>query len=495
MINSDVWLCIGSVHCLTTVNEGQGDIAQPLLAKVRECAESDKEPGCLTFRTSRGSKEEGKGDEFMVYEEYASREALRTHRGLEAFLALAESGLIIRKELILGQEFKLYNSLLSPSHTYTNTTSASSPSTQSRVILINRPTGDINPDIHSGKGTFKLEKYIPVEQPKEGQALIKVEWSSIDPAMRGEILLSVYFMDCQYADEYGFLNVAGWLDDSRSYMPPVPLNSAMRAGTVGSIVALGPNTEGFSIGDHVSAYLGWQEYAVAPVGALQKIPAELKEPEKALSVLGVVAQTAYWGLFDVAQLTSKDKLVVVSGAAGAVGSIAIQLAKLTGRERVVGIAGGADKCHYVKKTLGADECLDYKSASFKEDLKNLGFVDVYFDNVGGEILDMIMGQLAVHARIAFCGAISTYNSTGDHYALKNYVQLLMQKAKLHGFIIMDYVPRFGESLPKLSKWYLEGKLQLAEHKIEGGVEQCVDALCGLFTGVNTGKAMVHIAKD
>ncbi|SCZ87282.1 BZ3500_MvSof-1268-A1-R1_Chr2-2g04748 [Microbotryum saponariae] len=351
-----------------------------------------------------------------------------------------------------------------------NTMSPYIPSTQSRVILINRPTGDINPDITSGKGTFKLEKDVPVEQPKEGQALIKVEWSSIDPAMRG------------------------WLDDSRSYMPPVPLNSVMRAGIVGSIVALGPNTEGFSIGDHVSAYVGWQEYAVAPVAALQKIPTTLKESEKALSVLGMVAQTAYWGLFDVAQLTSKDTVVVVSGAAGAVGSIAIQLAKLTGCEKVVGIAGGADKCRYVKEKLGADDCLDYKSASFKEDLKRLGFVDVYFDNVGGEILDLVMGQLAVHARIAFCGAISAYNSTGDHYALKNYVQLLMQKAKLHGFIIMDYVPRFGESLPKLSKWYSEGKLQLAEHKIEGGVEQCVEALCGLFTGVNTGKAMVHIAK-
>ncbi|SCZ87286.1 BZ3500_MvSof-1268-A1-R1_Chr2-2g04752 [Microbotryum saponariae] len=376
---------------------------------------------------------------------------------------------------------------------------AAIPSTQSRIVLVNRPKAAISPDITSGNGTFLLQKNAPVEQPGQGECLIKVEWVSLDPAMRG------------------------WLNDSRSYIEPVKLQAVMRALGVGKLVSLGQDAEtkkaaekkGLRVGDWVSATCGWQEYAKMPVREVTRIHVDdkilvglarvqhdtstgiesltlrvrLPQPTYHLTALGMVAQTAYWGLKDVGQIKPTD-VVVVSGAAGAVGSIAVQIAKAAGCKKLIAIAGGKEKCRYLKEELGVDVALDYKDPNFKKDFRKVGYVDVYFDNVGGEILDLVLTRLNKFARIALCGAISAYNDPNPR-GLQMYLTLISQSAQIRGFVVFDYAKRYKEAEDDLLKWISEGRLKVKEHRSEG-LENCVDGLLGLFKGENTGKAVVRI---
>ncbi|SCV70185.1 BQ2448_1579 [Microbotryum intermedium] len=348
------------------------------------------------------------------------------------------------------------------------------PSTQSRIVLVNRPKAAISPDITSGNGTFLLQKNAPVEQPGQGECLIKVEWVSLDPAMRG------------------------WLNDSRSYIEPVKLQAVMRALGVGRLVSLGQDAEtkkaaekkGLRVGDWVSATCGWQEYAKMPVREVTKIHVDDKIlPTYHLTALGMVAQTAYWGLKDVGQIKPTD-VVVVSGAAGAVGSIAVQIAKAAGCKKLIAIAGGKEKCRYLKEELGVDVALDYKDPNFKKDFRKVGYIDLFFDNVGGEILDLVLTRLNKFARIALCGAISAYNDPNPR-GLQMYLTLISQSAQIRGFVVFDYAKRYKEAEDDLLKWISEGRLKVKEHRSEG-LENCVDGLLGLFKGENTGKAVVRI---
>ncbi|GAA6007250.1 hypothetical protein JCM10207_001559 [Rhodosporidiobolus poonsookiae] len=365
------------------------------------------------------------------------------------------------------------------------------PASYSRITLRERPRAAINPDLSKdGKGTFVMEKEVPMwraEDLKEGQVVVKVEWVSIDPAMRG------------------------WLNPTRSYVPPVELGHAMRAAGVGRIALLpsssrpattedgneksAPLKEPLKVGDWVSGVMSWSEYHKMPVAEVQRIKIDdVVQPTYYLGALGMTGQTAYWGLHDTAKI-QPGETVVVSGAAGAVGSLACQLAKLHGC-RVIAIAGGKDKCAWIKSELGVDEVIDYKQewkAFAKEFREKVGYLDVYFDNVGGDILDLCLSRLKKNARIALCGAISAYNDPSPR-GLQMYLNLISQRAKIEGFIVLDYVDRYAEAAEHLSSYLRAGKLRIRETRAVG-LDRCVDALVGLFEGKNTGKMVVRIGGE
>ncbi|KAL8277260.1 hypothetical protein RQP46_010329 [Phenoliferia psychrophenolica] len=316
------------------------------------------------------------------------------------------------------------------------------PSSYSQITLQSRPKAAIDPNLKSG--TFKLESSVPlrVQDVKPGQVLVKVEWLSLDPAMRG------------------------WLNDSRSYIPPVQIGAVMRSGGVGTIAVVGAGVDGFKVGDWVYGQLGWTEFATVPVKDVEKINVSPKvSPSFYLGALGMPGQTAYWGLLDVAKIQAGET-VVISGAAGAVGTVACQIAKLKGC-KVIAIAGGADKCRFLEEELGVDKALDYKSKGFKEEFKkSVGYLDVYFDNVGGEILDLCLTRLKKGARIALCGAISAYNDPSPK-GLQMYLNLISQRAKLEGFIVFDYADRYHVADADLATWVDEGKLKVRETRMVG----------------------------
>ncbi|MCR9212078.1 MAG: NADP-dependent oxidoreductase [Proteobacteria bacterium] len=302
----------------------------------------------------------------------------------------------------------------------------------------------------------------------EGEVLVENHYASLDPAMRG------------------------WMNDAKSYIAPVGIGEVMRAGTVGEVVK--SNNPGFAVGDFVSGMLGIQQYGVSNGKDLTKVDPTLAPLENYLGGLGMPGLTAYFGLLDVGAVKEGDT-VLVSGAAGAVGSIVGQIAKIKGA-RAVGIAGGADKCAYVVEELGFDACVDYKSESFLEDLKeplSTG-VDVYFDNVGGEILDIALARLNRHARVAICGAISQYNNTTPVRGPQNYLSLLVQHARMEGFVVFDYVKRYGEGIRDLAQWHAEGKLKFRNH-VETGIENFPATLLKLFTGENFGKLVLKLKED
>ncbi|GAA6061891.1 hypothetical protein JCM10212_004709 [Sporobolomyces blumeae] len=347
------------------------------------------------------------------------------------------------------------------------------PSTFSQITLRERPKAAIQPSLTDGKGTFQLERNVPTPTAADlgpDQVLVKVEWCSVDPAMRG------------------------WLNTTRSYVPPVQIGEVMRAGAVGQVV-LAKEGSKVKVGEWVSGVLGWKEYAVANVKDLEVISVTKDiQPTYYLGALGMPGQTAYWGCFDVAKIKKGDT-VVVSGAAGAVGSLACQMALITGC-RVIAIAGGAEKCRWLKEEIGCHEAIDYKAkdfaATFKKSLGK-GFVDVYFDNVGGEILDLVLTRLNKNARIAICGAISAYNDPNPR-GLTNYLTLISQRAKIEGFIVFDYAKRYQEAANQMGQWISEGKLKIRETKMYGLTES-VNALVGLFEGKNSGKMLVKISSD
>jgi len=304
----------------------------------------------------------------------------------------------------------------------------------------------------------------PVPVPGDGEVLVKILYISLDPAMRG------------------------WMNEGKSYIPPVGIGEVMRAGTVGRVIA--SNDPGIAVGEHDLGTLGVQEYAVAKAKGLTKVDPTLVPLPVYLGTLGMPGMTAYFGLLDVGKPKAGDT-VVVSGAAGAVGQVVGQIAKIKGC-RVVGIAGGQDKCDYLR-SIGFDAAIDYKHEDVKSALRQQcpKGVDVYFDNVGGEILDAVLTQLAMHARIVICGAISQYNET-QVQGPRNYMSLLVNRASMTGMVVFDYASRYGEAAREMAGWMASGQLKTREDIVEG-LETFPETLLKLFKGENTGKLVLKVA--
>ena len=303
----------------------------------------------------------------------------------------------------------------------------------------------------------------PAREPGDGELLVKMKYISLDPAMRG------------------------WMNDARSYVPPVALGDVMRALGLGEVVT--SKDAAFAAGDPVVGVFGVQEYATVPAKHATKVLPVAPLP-KFLSALGMHGLTAYFGLLDVGK-PEPGQTVVISAAAGAVGSAAVQIAKIKGC-RVIGIAGGADKCGYVRE-LGADAVIDYKAGSVGPALKQHcpDGIDIYFDNVGGEILDAALTRLALHARVVICGAISQYNATSAWQGPSNYISLLVNRATMTGFVVSDYAPRFAQAIAELASWMSAGKLTSREDIVRG-LDAFPDALRKLYTGENFGKLMLEL---
>ena len=304
----------------------------------------------------------------------------------------------------------------------------------------------------------------PAPEPGEGEVLVKILYISLDPAMRG------------------------WMNEGKSYVPPVGIGEVMRAGAVGRVItSRDPN---IAVGDHVVGVLGVQEYAVAKGKGLTKVDPKLVPLPVYLGTLGMPGMTAYFGLLEIGQ-PKAGETVVVSGAAGAVGQVVGQIAKIKGC-RVVGIAGGADKCAYLR-SIGFDAAIDYKHEDVKAALKQHcpKGVDVYFDNVGGEILDIVLTQLAMHARIVICGAISQYNEA-KMKGPSNYMSLLVNRAMMKGMVVFDYASRYAEAAREMAGWMATGHLKTREDVVEG-LETFPETLLKLFKGENTGKLVLKVA--
>jgi NADPH-dependent curcumin reductase CurA len=305
-----------------------------------------------------------------------------------------------------------------------------------------------------------------VPDPGPGQFVVAVSHVSVDPAMRG------------------------WMDARPSYVPPVEIGAVMRAGAVGRVTA--SEHPGFAVGDDVYGVFGVQEYAVSDGSGAMRIDTSLAGPSTYLGALGVTGLTAYFGLLDTGRLKEGDT-VVVSGAAGAVGSIAGQIAKLKGGARVIGIAGGPQKCRVLTEEFGFDAAIDYRAGHVRRAVREHAphGVDVYFDNVGGEILDDVLACLARGARVVICGAVSQYNETQVH-GPANYMMLLVARASMTGMLVFDYQDRYPQALAELAGWLKDGKIVSREHVLHGGVAGFPEALLMLFDGVNTGKLVLAL---
>jgi NADPH-dependent curcumin reductase CurA len=309
----------------------------------------------------------------------------------------------------------------------------------------------------------------PVTPPGDGEVLVRVLYLSFDPTQRG------------------------WIEDRPSYMPPVQIGEVMRAGAVGEVVE--SRHPGFAKGDVVQGLFGWQEYATLPgalLGANAKLPPGVP-PTWVLGVLGITGLTAYFGMLDLGQPKAGDT-VVVSGAAGATGSVAGQIAKREGA-RVVGIAGGPEKCAWLTKEAHFDAAIDYKRGPIDAALREHcpKGIDVYFDNVGGPILDACLAQIAQRARIVLCGGISGYNEVEPPPGPRNLMNLVVQRGRMEGFIVIDYLPRFGEGVAKLAEWVRRGEIVHTED-VQVGLENAPKTLQRLFKGQNFGKQILEVAK-
>lgn len=310
-----------------------------------------------------------------------------------------------------------------------------------------------------------------VSEPAEGGVLVKTLYLSLDPAMRG------------------------WMNEGKSYIPPVQIDEVMRAGGIGKVVA--SKHADFAEGDLVSGGLGVQEYKEFSTAEIKrngvfKIDTRLGTPTQWLNVLGMPGMTGYFGLMDVGQPKEGD-VVVVSGASGAVGQTVGQLAKIKGC-RVVGIAGGKAKCDFVVNELGFDACIDYKNQDVREGLKThcADGIDIYFDNVGGEILDHVLARLRKKARIIICGAISQYNSTTAVQGPKNYLSLLVNRARMEGIVVFDYADRYPVAIAELSGYLRDGRMKSREDVVVG-LDTFPESLVMLFTGENFGKLVLQVA--
>lgn len=285
----------------------------------------------------------------------------------------------------------------------------------------------------------------------------------------------------------------GWIEDVKSYLPPVEIGAVMRASAAGQVVA--SNRPDFTVGQYVSGLFGWQDYAaVKPGGLVSPTPVpdgvELTHP---LSILGMTSVTAYFGLFDVAQ-PKAGETVVVTGAAGATGSVAAQLAKIHGC-RVIGTAGGPEKCAWLRDEAKLDGVIDYKNEDVLERLGELcpDGIDAAFDNVGGETLDAILFHIADHGRISLCGMISGYNAEKPEPQLRHVRNLVTRRGRMQGFIVLDYLARAGEAMADLARWVGEGRIAYQED-VQEGMENCPKTFLRLFEGKNLGKQLLKIAE-
>ena len=326
------------------------------------------------------------------------------------------------------------------------------------VRLVKRPSGMVTPDCF----TILPEA---VGEPAEGEITVKVAFVSLDPAMRG------------------------WMTDRKSYIPPIGLGDVMRAGIVGEVVK--SNAAQFAVGDFVSGWGGAAQYFTGPAMMFTKVDPSLAPLERLIGGLGMPGLTAYFGLLEVGAM-QPGETVVVSGASGAVGAMVGQIAKIKGG-KVIGIAGGPEKCAYCVDTLGFDACIDYKSEDVGARLGELipGGLDVYFDNVGGEILEACMNHLRMKARVVICGAISIYNATDMPPGPRNYLNLLVQSARMEGFVVTTYAARAGEAVQVMAGWMNEGKLQFKED-VQVGIERFPEVFNMLFTGENFGKLLLKV---
>ncbi|MFN7993132.1 MAG: NADP-dependent oxidoreductase [Bryobacteraceae bacterium] len=326
--------------------------------------------------------------------------------------------------------------------------------------LISRPSGMVK------RSDFELTTS-PARQPGPGEVLVKVLYISLDPAMRG------------------------WMNEGKSYIAPVGLGEVMRSGGLGRVVV--SSDPSLAVGDHVVGITGVQEYATGPAKGFNKVDPRLAPLPRFLGALGMPGLTAYFGLLDIGR-PKEGETVVVSAAAGAVGAVAGQIAKIKGC-RAVGIAGGPDKCSYITKDLGYDAAIDYKAENIREALAREcpKGIDVYFDNVGGEILDAALALLKRRARVIICGAISQYNSTRGFRGPSNYMSLLINHALMEGFVVFDYAERYPEGMQALAGWAMAGKLKAREHVVDG-IETFPETLLKLFTGENHGKLVIRVAE-
>ena len=328
-----------------------------------------------------------------------------------------------------------------------------------QIILKNRPKGF--PD----KNTWQLEEN-KIPELEEGEILIQHHYISLDPAMRG------------------------WMNDTKSYIPPIALNQVMRAGAIGKVIKNNNNPK-FDIGDCVTSWGGVQQYSVSNGDGWFKVDEKLASMPIYLGTLGMPGMTAYFGILEVGKIKKGD-IVLVSGAAGAVGSIVGQIAKIKGCT-VIGIAGGQEKCHYIKNELGFDEAIDYKSENIYSALKKKcpQGIDVYFDNVGGVILDAALSKLRMHAKVVICGAISQYNNKHKINGPSNYLSLLVTRSTMQGMVVMDYSKDFGKAAKEMNTWLQAGTLKSREDIYEG-IENFRETYNRLFTGEKNGKLVLKV---
>ncbi|HLM89611.1 MAG TPA: NADP-dependent oxidoreductase [Streptosporangiaceae bacterium] len=332
------------------------------------------------------------------------------------------------------------------------------PQTNRQVRLAARPSG------LPRRADFEFTSEA-VPDPGPGEFVVAISHLSVDPAMRG------------------------WMSPRPSYMPPVEIGAVMRAGGIGRVIA--SEHPGFAVGEHVYGTFGVQEYATSDGRGVIKVDTSLAEPPVYLGALGMTGLTAYFALLDTGQAKEGDT-VVVSGAAGAVGSVAGQIAKIKGC-RVIGIAGGPEKCRVVTEEFGFDAAIDYRLPGLRKTLRELApdGVDVYFDNVGGEILDDVLTCIARGARIIICGAISQYNEN-EVRGPANYMMLLVARASMTGMLVFDYFDRYPEAMSELAEWYRAGRLVAHETVVRGSVEDFPETLLMLFEGANTGKLVLAL---
>ncbi len=331
-----------------------------------------------------------------------------------------------------------------------------------QVVLRKRPVGMPEADTWETIST-------PLPSVGEGQILIKNHYISLDPAMRG------------------------WMDDRKSYIPPVAIDDVMRAGTIGEVVEANNHPQ-FKVGDVVTGWGGVQQYSLSDGEMYYKVDTSLAPMPTYIGTLGMPGMTAYFGILEVGKIKEGD-VVVVSGAAGAVGSVVGQIAKIKGC-KVIGIAGGPEKCKYLIDELGFDDAIDYKNEEINAGIKRTcpKGLDVYFDNVGGDILDAALARIRMHARIVICGAISQYNNRTAIQGPKNYLSLLVNRGTMQGMVVMDYAKGYREAAMQMGMWMMEGKLKSRED-VYDGIENFYDTFQRLFTGEKKGKLVLKVLEE
>jgi NADPH-dependent curcumin reductase CurA len=328
-------------------------------------------------------------------------------------------------------------------------------STNHRITLAQRPVGEVGPECFAADD-------VEVPRPGPGEALVEVRYLSVDPTIRG------------------------WMAQD-TYLPAIEIGAPIRSGGLGTVIE--SNNDDLPVGATAFGMTGWQQYALLDAGA-RVIPAEV-EPEAALSVFGVTGLTGYFGLLDIGR-PSAGETVLVSGAAGATGSVAGQIARIKGC-RVVGIAGSDDKCAWLTGDLGFDAAINYRTRDVRAAIGETcpDGVDVFFDNVGGDILEAALDHLALRGRVVLCGAIAQYNDEEPRPGPRNLTNLIVNRGRMEGFLVLDYLDRSDEAIGELAGWVLGGELRYAVDVVDG-LDNAPAALDRLFTGANTGKVMVRL---